>query len=137
MRQIITTLCFLLTYVAINAQDGLTFTYVTSSKTATVNAYNGTDTDVEIPATVTYNNEEYTVTAISKDAFYENKTLTSVSMPNTITSIDNYAFGYCSSLKEIKVAVGNATYYSQEGVLFKIGDSGNSLVAYPSAKAEK
>lgn len=137
MRQIITTLCFLLTCVAINAQDGLTFTYKESSKTAAVNAYNGTVTDVVIPATVTYNNEEYTVTAISGSAFYKNTSLTSVSMPKTITSIDNYAFGYCSSLKEIKVADENGMYYSQDGVLFKKGDGGNSLVAYPSAKAEK
>ena len=44
-----------------------------------------------------------TVKSIGKMAFYNCASLTSVSIPNSITSIGNYAFGYCDSLKSFEV----------------------------------
>ena len=51
-----------------------------------------------IPSTVTYNGYTYTVTAIGDDAFgnpesaYEVSKFTSITLPNTITTIGEYAF---------------------------------------------
>jgi len=63
--------------------------------------------DVVIPATVNYNNRTYTVTSIlpyamgcttSNGYICEGSSVITVTMPNTITSIGEYAFTYCRSL---------------------------------------
>lgn len=63
--------------------------------------------DIRIPEAVSHDGITYTVTAISKAAFFECKDLTSVVMPNTITAIiDDYdgyvgVFYECNSLKKV------------------------------------
>lgn len=59
--------------------------------------------NIEIPATVMHDGEEYTVTKISEDAFFECTDLLSVSIPNTVTSIEVAAFGGCVKLKTIDI----------------------------------
>ena len=51
-------------------------------------SYSGT---VVIPSTVTYEGKQYTVTSIGHDAFRDNDDLTSLTIPNTVTSIDDCA----------------------------------------------
>jgi hypothetical protein len=58
---------------------------------------------VVIPTTVTYNDTEYTVTAIGKQAFYNCTSLTSVSIPESVTSIGSSAFSGCSALTTIVI----------------------------------
>ena len=98
--------------------------------------YTGTDTNVEIPATI----NGKTVTAIGNEAFRKNKTiqsvtipagvtvighyafhncsnLTSVTIPNTVTSIGDYAFTGCSKLTSATIpasvtAIGNSAFYA-------------------------
>ena len=74
----------------------------TSKKTATV-TYQTKDGDnyadlttVNIPATVTYNGDTYNVTAVGQDAFMDCINLTSVTLPDGITSIARFAFRCCS-----------------------------------------
>lgn len=54
--------------------------------------------NLEIPSVVTYNNVDYTVTAIDSNAFNGCTGLTSVTIPSTITSIGRRAFAYVSDL---------------------------------------
>ena len=61
------------------------------------NTYSGS---VSIPETVTNNGTEYSVTKIGESAF-KGSTVTSVSMPESITSIGQYACNECGSLETV------------------------------------
>lgn len=58
-----------------------------------------------IPEAVTYHNTNYKVTEINESAFENNKYLTEVSIPSSITNIGDKAFKGCSNLKSITVYV--------------------------------
>jgi len=60
---------------------------------------------LNIPASVVYNEENYTVTHINEYAFYGCDKITSVSIPKTITYIGAYAFYQCSGIRGI-VTIG-------------------------------
>ena len=73
---------------------------VNSDGTYTVAGYgNRKDTHITIPSYV----NGYKVTAIGKGAFYDYKTLISVTIPDTVTRIEAYAFDGCSSLTDIAI----------------------------------
>ena len=56
-----------------------------------------------LPATVMYNSQNYTVTSIGNYAFTNCSGLTSVTIPNSVTSIGNYAFYKCSGLTSVTI----------------------------------
>ncbi|MDE7346226.1 MAG: leucine-rich repeat domain-containing protein, partial [Muribaculaceae bacterium] len=64
--------------------------YVTYSQEA--NKYSG---DIVIPSSVEYEGQSYPVTLIGHQAFYYCTSLTSVEIPNSVTSIGDYAFYGC------------------------------------------
>jgi hypothetical protein len=51
---------------------------------------------LSIPASVTYNGKNYSVTAVDLSSFHDCNGLTSLTLPNTITSIGNHAFFECT-----------------------------------------
>lgn len=71
------------------------------------------------------------VTTILSDAFYDSS-LTSIEIPASVTSIDSGVFDSCNSLTNISVASANIRYYSVDGILYDT--YGNKrLVVFPSA----
>ena len=94
--------------------------------------------EVVIPSELSHEGQTYTVTSISESAFYNNKGLTKVTIPQTIKSIDfddSYGFYYnlfstCTALKSIEVEEGNPVLCSVDGVLFN--KEKTSLISYPA-----
>ena len=75
------------------------------------NDYSGS---VTIPTTVTYNGTTYSVSSIGQLAFYCCG-LTSVNIPNSVTSIGDDAFNGCASLTDINIpnsvtSIGNGAF---------------------------
>lgn len=62
--------------------------------------------DLEIPQSITYNNEKYDVTSIGSNAFNNCGNLTSIQIPNSVTSIGGFAFYNCSNLTTINIPEG-------------------------------
>ena len=59
-----------------------------------------------IPSSVTYNGQTYAVTAIGLDAFWGCEGITSVTIHNSLTTIDEAAFAFCSSLTTATIGEG-------------------------------
>lgn len=66
-------------------------------------AYTSLSGVIAIPATVSYEGQNYSVTSIGGSAFEDCSALTSVTIPNSVTSIGGSAFSYCTSLTSVTI----------------------------------
>lgn len=89
-------------------------TFEGSASKRTASAANG---HLQIPAKVNYNGKEFRVTAIEAKAFAGATHLQSVTMPNGIVEIGDFAFEDCTSLHKI-VFPGNPVKFG-DGVFFR------------------
>lgn len=89
-----------------NTQTGATFTVTVAAATnkfrfdqttGTITEYNGTDTVVVIPPTI----NSWPVTKIGEDALKDNTTITSVTIPDSVTEIGANAFAGCTNLTSV------------------------------------
>lgn len=135
-----------------DATDNSAFTYVNHGDSIEITSFNNSVSDVVIPSEI----EGLPVTAISVGAFYLSA-ITSIEIPDTVTSIgemaflgctslksvklstgvakiDKNAFGSCSALQEIQVAKDNPNFSSLNGVLYS--KKQDTLVIYPAAKTD-
>ena len=113
-------LLLLLLPAAVQAQ----FSYVTNNGTITITGYTGPDGAVTIPSAInglpvtTIGNEAFsytsltsitipnTVTSIGDNAFAIGSSLTSVTIPNSVTNIGDGAFAYCTGLTSLLIPNG-------------------------------
>lgn len=89
------------------------------------------------------NNAPVGLQRIGERAFYGCPSLTTVTIPATVTAIGNQAFSDCPALTALNVTAGNQSYISNDGVLYEYvgysaGATGNyntyTLIQYPSGK---
>ena len=59
--------------------------------------------DVVIPATVTFNGKTFQVTEIGDHTFYQNGSVTSITIPSSITVIKWDAFSFCTGLTRVNI----------------------------------
>ena len=109
--------------------DKLTYTIANGKVTIT-----GCDTslsgDIVLPSKI----EGKPVTSIGWRAFWYCSSLTSITIPNSVTSIDDWAFNGCEKLTQINVDTANTVYSSENGVLFN--KEKTELIRYPEGKAD-
>lgn len=82
---------------------------------ARVHAYYGDDTSVDIESVVTFEGDNYDVVSIDDYAFSYNDTIKEVKIPDSITHIGKNVFSRCSSLESIKLpsniqSIGESTF---------------------------
>ncbi len=118
MRTTLLLLLMMLTSLSVWANETFTvgdLTYMVvseSSKTVNVHNYSGTmpeDYNMVIPASVTNPNNStlYTVIGIESYAFMTNPNLTSVSIPASMTRINQQAFEGCTNLETVSIPEAN------------------------------
>ena len=88
--------------------NGIIYNLFDKDKTAevTYSQYLQYSGEVTIPAAVTYNDSQYSVTSIGNQVFDGCSELTSVTIPNSIIYIGQYAFRDCSRLTSITIPNG-------------------------------
>ena len=93
------------------------FSYTVNDDCVTITGYSGSETDVEIPASI----DGLPVTSIGEDAFYNCAGLTSITIPNSVKSIGDYAFCNCPKLTSITIpesvtSIGESAFYYCTGL---------------------
>ncbi|MBO7594397.1 MAG: leucine-rich repeat protein [Salinivirgaceae bacterium] len=93
----------------------------TISRQCGVYKYVGNDTDVEIPSKAYFDGNEYAVTSVGYEVFDDYTDLLSVTIPESVRSIDESAFRGCTGLTSITlpdslVSIGYSAFYGCTGL---------------------
>ena len=117
--------------IATAGSEGLEYT-LSDDETYYIVSGIGTCADSKIIIPNTYS--DLPITSIGYRAFYNCTNLESVSIPDSVTTIESYAFLRCNSLKSIKVNKNNPSYKSIDGNLYS--KDGKTLVQYAIGKTD-
>ena len=97
--------------------DGIAYNKLTENTVeVTKNVPNGNSTysgDIKIPESVRYENVDYQVTSIGKNAFYFSENLSGVTIPSSVTSIGSGVFERCIGLERLEVSSENKVFDSR------------------------
>ena len=88
----------------------------------------GRERKVDIPEVVVFNEVSYRVTRIKVEGFSGYSSLTSITIPKSVTSIESGAFSGCDSQVSIVVAEGNTVYDSSDNCNAIIEKATNTLI---------
>lgn len=89
--------------------------------------------EFNVPQTVPYKNQDFSVVGLGEHTFYKNDNLKSVYLPSTISKIEFGAFDMCPNLSNIFVNAANNFYSSHDGVLYD--KNCQNLLKFPQAKS--
>ena len=98
--------------------------------------------NVTIPSSVVYEDETFTVTRIAESAFYD-ASVTLVNIPNTVTSIGDWAFAGCDNLIALEIPnsvteLGTNIFYQDTRLrLVKLSENITSIGEFTFAKCVK
>ena len=82
-------------------QDGIIYSLY-DDNTAYLGDGQGATGDVTLPTVITYEGKEYTLTSIGFSAF-SSATIGSITIPNSVSTIGDYAFDGCKSLQSVTI----------------------------------
>jgi hypothetical protein len=119
----------LLLLLALPATVEAQFTYTTNNGGITITGYAGPGGPLTIPGAI----NGLAVTSIGDQAFSIDYSLTSVTIPNSVTNIAAGAFFLCRGLTAFMVDAANPVFSSVDGVLFN--ESQSALLLYPPGEA--
>lgn len=106
------------------SEDDWQYSVNNDGETITITKYLGAGGNVVIPATIVGKK----VTDIGYNAFYNNKSLTSITIPSSVTAITAGAFADCTALSSITVAEENPKYNSRDNCNAVIETQSNELI---------
>ena len=86
---------------------------------------------VSVPSKVTYKKRSYAVTSVAAKAFYNNKKLTTITIPASVKTIGTQSFANCTKLKKLNgftkvTAVGKQAFYKCTA-LTQIGSKASTI----------
>ena len=93
-------------------------------KNGILTSYFGSEKDMTIPNTII---------GLGEYAFWENTNVSSVTIPKSVTTIENNPFSHCKNLKKINVSSDNMYFSDVDGVLFNKKQT--KLICYPGGKS--
>lgn len=82
--------------------DGISYNILNTTDVEVTSKTNCYDGNIIIPSTVDYMSNTYNVTAIGYEAF-NNCDITEITLPNSLTKIEDYAFRDCRDMKAINI----------------------------------
>lgn len=136
MRRFLALIMLFVSTLTAAAFDYGDFSYnITSNADRTVElagTVNKSITTANIPSTVSYGGTQYRVTNIHNDAFKSCYSLTTVSIPNSVTSCGTSVFRSPYRLTQINVATDNPNFSSVGGVL--CDKAGQKLLFFPQGR---
>lgn len=86
--------------------DGINYELNNDDMTACVAETPDASGNITLPEKLSYEGNQYVLTAIGEEAFSECSDITSVTIPESVTSIDGYAFERCTSLASVTIPSG-------------------------------
>ncbi|MCD8157713.1 MAG: leucine-rich repeat domain-containing protein [Clostridiales bacterium] len=117
------------------------YTYTVTDGTVIISKYNGSDSSVTLPTSVSYDGTTYRIRTVGSSAFEGNTSLKSVVIPDGITTLGNCVFKNCTSLSSVTIngdladCSSNSTnintysssYYSNISAFYNAGANADSF----------